>query len=336
MTTHGTDMISSSERQELLPGKIPAPNYDGRNLVFVVGCARSGTTWLQRLLSCHPCIYTGPESHIFAVNIGPQLQAWKKMGALARRGIGLNGYFTEEEFLSTLKQYLASLLTPMIAQLGPNGLFLEKSPPHSFFLREIFELLPRARVIHMLRDPRDVVSSLLAGDEWMSWWAPKNARDAAGLWAKCVESVRNVAPELGSGQFLEVRYESLSLSPTEVLRECIDFLGLEWCPEDIAKAVEANRASLAKAGGGTPIPLSGEAEKRLGPVVVEPKGFIRKAKPGAWKDDLSLKDKFWVWRTVHHLMDEVGYAWPKMMESTFAWASNLIDIVKGTLSFGRR
>ncbi len=40
-------------------GSVLAMNYKGQSLVFIVGCPRSGTTWLQRLLSCHPQIRTG-------------------------------------------------------------------------------------------------------------------------------------------------------------------------------------------------------------------------------------------------------------------------------------
>jgi hypothetical protein len=43
--------------------------------VFLVGCPRSGTTWVQRLLACHPGIATGQESNLFEMYIGPQLRS---------------------------------------------------------------------------------------------------------------------------------------------------------------------------------------------------------------------------------------------------------------------
>lgn len=152
-------------------------DYDGHNMVFVVGCPRSGTTWLQRLLSSHPRILTGQESQVFEVNIAPQLRDWKKMRNPQIRGggIGLPCYLTEERFLQILKIYLLTLLEPMVEQLNPDELFLEKTPAHGLFLPEIFESLPGTRVIHLLRDARDVVSSLLAGGAWLTQWAPKSA-----------------------------------------------------------------------------------------------------------------------------------------------------------------
>ena len=308
-------------------------DYDGHDMVFVVGCPRSGTTWAHRLLACHPQIRTGQESHVFHVHIGPQLRSWRKLADPKRNrgGVGLSCYFTEEEFFRILKAYLLTLIEPMVAHLGPRELFLEKSPPHVLFLPEIFELLPNARVIHVLRDARDVVSSLLSGDEWCSWWAPEKASDAADIWAGHIKAFRDALPKIPRERIHEIRYESLSESPVAVLRQCVDFLGLEWDLADIAKAVDANMASRAKAsGGGTPIPLFGEAAKHSGPVVVEPKNFIRKAQAGAWETDLSWSQKFWVWRKANNLMEEMDYHWPAGMESAFSLLSSSIDIYKGT------
>jgi hypothetical protein len=331
-------LTSHSDSSSLSFPKALPPDYDGHNLVFVVGCGRSGTTWLQRLLASHPKVRTGQESNVFGVNVGHELAAFRTPAAPRyTQGTGLACYFTEEEFLRILRPYMLALLRPMVGPLGPGELFLEKTPEHALFLREISELLPRARVIHMLRDPRDVVSSMLAGDQWLSSWAPKSASAAAGMWLEYVRAVRNTFSKLPPNQFHEVRYESLSRSPEEVLRGCVDFLGLEWSAAEIAKAVDANLASKARrSGGGTPIPLFGEAAKRSGSIVVEPKGFIRKAQPGAWRKDLSLYEKFRVWRVAHELMEEVGYQWPKAMVFTFAFASALADVAKRGLSSARK
>lgn len=242
-------------------------------------------------------------------------------------------YLTEENFRRILRAYLLALVEPMVAPLGPGELFLEKTPDHALYLREIFEFLPRARVIHILRDGRDVVSSLLAaGAGWLSHWAPKDAAGAAGVWVRHVQAVREARSSLLPGQLHEVRYEDLSRAPAEVLRGCTDFLGLEWDSAEIADAVEANRASNARAnGGGTPIPLFGEAAKRSGAVVVEPKGFVRKAKPGGWKNDLSLYQQFRIWRIAHQEMEARGYGWRRSKRVTFACLSKGVDLVKRVL-----
>ena len=301
-------------------------DYDGHNLVLVAGCQRSGTTWFQRLLAAHPKVRTGQESYLFSVHIGPQLQAWKELSEAPNnpRIAGLGCYFTKEEFRSILKSFLLQLLEPMVGNLAPGEIFLEKTPDNALHLPHILELLPRARVIHVLRDARDVVSSLNSREAWLEW-APSDARGAAHLWVRHVEAVRDAMPLIPPGQFYEVRYESMLQNAAKVLRETADFLNLEWNSAEIEKAVELNRAEKAKVTGGTPIPVFGDAAKRFGSVVVEPEGFIRKAKVGSWKNDLSFAQQFWVWRAAHKTMEENGYYWPKINATAFAFGCSIVN-----------
>ncbi len=304
-------------------------SYDGHNLVVVAGCPRSGTTWIQRLLASHSKIHTGPESHLFNHHIGPQLIAWDNSGDAKRsRAVGLSCYFSREEFRSILKSHLIQLLEPMVRNLSPGEVFLEKTPDNALFLPEIFELLPRMRVIHVLRDARDVVSSLISREEWLSKWAPSNARNAAEYWVRRVKAVRDAMPGIPAGQFHEIRYVDMSRAPVDELRKMADFLGLDWNLADIKKAVEVNRADEARKTGGTPIPVYGEVAKRTGPVLIEPKGFIRRAKPGGWKKDLSLVQKFWVWHVAHDTMAENGYHWSKGADLAFSPISSLVDVAR--------
>ncbi|MGH9561821.1 MAG: sulfotransferase family protein [Terracidiphilus sp.] len=306
--------------------------YDGHNLVFVAGCARSGTTWFQRILASHPKIRTGPESHLFDHHIGPQLIAWDSSGDPTKpRAAGLSCYFSREEFRSILKSNLVQLLNPMVQNLSPGEVFLEKTPDNALYLPQIFELLPRARVIYVLRDARDVVSSLTAPESWLFNWAPSNARMAAEFWVRRIKAVRDAMPSIPAGQFHQIRYEALLDSPVEVMRGTADFLGLDWSLADIEKAVEANRADQARKTGGTPIPVYGDRAERSGPVLVEPKGFIRRAKSGAWKKDLSLVQQFWVWRVAHATMAENGYYWSKGATLAFSPISSLVSLARGGL-----
>jgi hypothetical protein len=311
-----------------------AADYDGHDLVLVAGSPRSGTTWLQRLLASHPKIRTGQESNLFSQHIGPQLRNWREAAdPRYRGGLGLGCYFTEADFIAIVKSYLLKLLEPMVAGLAPGELFLEKSPSNALFLPEILELLPRARVIHVLRDARDVVSSMTSGESWLATWAPANARDAARMWVRHVRAVWDALPKVRPRQFHEVRYETLSRTPVEVLRGTADFLGLDWNLAEISDAVERNRASKARVSGGTPIPVSGEVGKRSGPVVVEPKGFIRKAETGSWKNDLSFYEKFWVWWVAHETMQAADYHWSNPMRFAFSCFSLPLDLGKRLVRF---
>jgi hypothetical protein len=71
-------------------------------------------------------------------------------------------------------------------------------------------------------------------------------------------------------------------------------------------ALQKNSPDAARAGQGTPIPLGGEF---AGGVVQEPAGFIRQARSGTWRQDLSPADKLAVWRVARSTMARVGYPW---------------------------
>jgi hypothetical protein len=271
-------------------------------------------------------VRTGQESNLFSAHIGPQLRSWADAADPRNRGgVGLACYFAEDDFRSIVKSYLVKLLEPMVGNLKPGEIFVEKTPDNALYLGEILELLPRARVIHVLRDTRDVVCSLIAREAWMGDWAPTTAKDAAQRWVRHVTAVRDAMPAIPAGQFHEVRYETLTKAPVEEMRKTAEFLGLDWPLADIEKAVEMNRADKARATGGTPIPIHGEVAKRSGSVLVEPQGFVRKAKSGSWEKDLSLSQKFWVWRAAHKMMEEKGYRWPKGLGTVFPLMYSFVE-----------
>ena len=290
-----------------------APDYRGANLVFVVGCPRSGTTWVQRLLASHPHIRTGQESDLFDEYIGPQLRAWRREldpNSSGRGGVGLGCYFEEAEFVRLLRSYMLQLLEPLVGGLQPGQLFVEKTPSHVLFVPEIVALLPEARFIHVLRDARDTVSSLLGASRgWGRAWAPKKAGGAASTWVIHVQAAQVAQRQLPSSQYFELRYETLHTEGAALLKRLADWLCLTWSDSDIAAALAENAPDRARAGKGTPIPLGGQFATSGQSTVKEPEGFIRKAQAGSWRSDLSPLDKLAVWRVARTTMAEVGYPW---------------------------
>jgi Sulfotransferase family len=285
--------------------------YDGHNIVFIVGCARSGTTWLQRLLASHPKIHTGQESFLFSSYIGPQLRTWRselRTLASGRGGSGMGAYLTETEFLSILQDEMKKFLEPMVGNLPSDHLFLEKTPNHAFWIPEIMQMLPKTRIINMLRDGRDVVSSMLAASEsWWSW-APGNAFSASRRWVRNVEAARRAMKKLSPNQVYEVRYEQLLQSPELVLQNVSNFLGIEWERGKLLEAVERNDAKVARKSA-TIIPIKGQFAVIEGREVKQPEGFIRKAKSGSWKEDLTPVEKILTWVGASRTMAKVGYPW---------------------------
>jgi hypothetical protein len=97
------------------------------------------------------------------------------------------------------------------------------------YAQELLSLFPQAKIIHIYRDPRDVLASYRR----FSWGGEDVAvisRRLAGIYCRWLEIRR----ELPSGCYLEVGLEDLSRHPRESLGQICDFAGLRF-EEDLLK-----------------------------------------------------------------------------------------------------
>ncbi|MFH1111387.1 MAG: sulfotransferase [Planctomycetota bacterium] len=284
---------------------------DGSAFVFVIGAGRSGTTWVQSLLGSHPEVLACQESMIFSHFLGPCLRQWHTTSREGRdRGIGLRNYLTYEGFAELLKDMFLRVFAEPIRALGRRRFIVDKTPAHATWVPEIIELLPCARFIHVLRDARDAVASLLAaGRSWGASWAPAHPREAALDWQRSVLGAREAIDRLGQGQTAEVRYENLLGDAHAELRRMFDFLGLSYDGKLIDEIVRACEFTKVKREGRSPgISLFG-AMRKEGTTRREPEGFFRRGEAGIWRKELSLIDRYYVWRYARKTMRRVGYPW---------------------------
>jgi hypothetical protein len=220
---------------------------------FIVGCGRSGTTLLRNVLCSHPEVLIPPETSFFfwhRVNdasrplsdaeckrLLPELR-------LDRTSRLRPDHFLRRElvFLGTdWERFLAEVRGRPPERRRPVDVFEaliddwvrrqdkrvsmvgEKTPHHVFAMRRILRNMPKARFIHMVRDPRAVVPSLLE----MPWF--KGGTAAAALrWRNSVEAVRTQQGNLAPDRFLEVRYEDLVQDLPGMARRLAGFLGLAF------------------------------------------------------------------------------------------------------------
>lgn len=286
---------------------------DGRNLIFVAGAPRSGTTYLQRLLAALPRIKTGQESHLFSL-IGPLMRGWQAqargLSSDPRGGVGLPCYFDEKEFGNIVQTFIYQLVNHMVGSLQDGEYFVEKTPRNALYIDLINEFFPQAHIINIIRDARDVVASLLAASRsWGKNWAPKQADEAARMWCQRVNKAGSASRKLPTTQFMQVKYENLIQSPTKSLEKIINFLGIDATEGEIENAVAQNSLEIARKTGGTPIVKGGLAAKYSGQIVKEPDGFVRKGKLSGWKKDLSFFEKIQIWRVARATMKKYGYEW---------------------------
>jgi hypothetical protein len=200
-------------------------------LVFVVGAPRSGTTFLAGALGAQPGLVDLGE-------VKPLKAAIPRLAELPER-----------EAAARLRRTL-----DVVRRLGLAGHLrgVEQTPETSFVLAAALRAYPEARAVHIVRDGRDVVSSLLergwlgadrsgADDAGISygahprfWVEPERAdefrtaseaRRAAWAWRRYATAARAVPQRT-----LELRYERLVTAPSAVAREVAEPLGLDPGP----------------------------------------------------------------------------------------------------------
>jgi hypothetical protein len=101
----------------------------------------------------------------------------------------------------------------------------EKSPNHIYFWPFIEASFPLARVVHIVRDGRDVALSQVKAP-----FGPKTIATAAERWVKFVERIRMIGGQVGCRRYFEVRYEDLLASPRETLTQLLQFIGEPYDP----------------------------------------------------------------------------------------------------------
>ena len=129
-----------------------------------------------------------------------------------------------DQLRALLGGYLATLFAELLRSTRRRVLFLDETWA-LLFMRELHELLPRARFIHMLRDPRDVIASFS-----QQRWCPRDRVAAARFYLELMDRILAHRQELGT-RYYEVRLEALVAEPRLTLTNLCEFLGLAFTEE---------------------------------------------------------------------------------------------------------
>jgi hypothetical protein len=211
--------------------------------IFIVGAGRSGTTLLQLMLNAHPRISVAGEIHFFDLilqirNRVPSLAAeedFERFCSLVKQTYNFRHLAHGQEALARVERRLRStegrtyelvyrcLLEEFAAMEGAVRCG-EKTPQNVRYIPEILRIFPQAKIVHMIRDPRDVVSSLVR----MPWASPDVITNAL-KWKADVHSTVNLCGCRST--YRELRYEDLVASPESCLRSLCSFIEEPFSPE---------------------------------------------------------------------------------------------------------
>lgn len=219
--------------------------------VFVVGCAKSGTTWVMNILNAHPAVVIDGEGAL-GWRLLPELaQAAKRFNQHQQQyGHGAHTHITEAEFAALFRFAVCQRLAAYIERSGkdPADLRLvgDKTPQHTVVMTQLAASCPDARFIHIVRDPRDAATSAwfhFAGgsaDNAGKDFAAYASEFIAGPWSVGVSAAIAASRQL-PGRVHHIRYEDLHAAPDESIGAMLRFLDLDASPRAVGPCIEASR-----------------------------------------------------------------------------------------------
>lgn len=269
--------------------------------IFVVGCPRSGTTLLRRMLVVHSRIAIPEETHFIPVFFdgygepGSAEDVRRLVDAiLSLRWIrDWNCSFDREALLGcrTFAGIVATLFETHARQ-EQKPRWGDKTPQYVACMPLLGRLFPDARFIHIHRDPRDSVASWVAAP-----FGPNNSYVAAMEWRRLVDAGRAAGRDLGPGRYLEVSYEELVRQPEPTLRGICTFLGEEFEP-----------------GMLTPVPFSGRdpiyrfwKPRTHGMPRASRSKAVEPFRAGHWRSTMAIRDRAIIESAAGQTMRELGY-----------------------------
>lgn len=312
--------------------------YDG--VFFVAGEMRSGTSWLRRTVSAHPQVVCGHEGSFFgkgwdreeipvytepvssftrALAVSEELDIW--------HGLPWNRWTdeAEEDYRNLARLSVDYFLSKEVARTGKR-IVGDKSPQHTECLDEIYDIYPDAKIIHIVRDGRDVAVSAM--NHW--WRLAKDREDGvfelsteelekrdayledreafvaegrsifteerlgqlARRWAYRVGKARKDGESLYGEAYVEIRYEDLLQNPEENLFLILEALG--------ARRGEPMIERCVKAGSFERLSSRRQGEEDAG-------SFYRKGVAGDWKSVFTVRDREIYERIAGEQLAAMGY-----------------------------
>ncbi len=269
-----------------------------KNIVFVGGAGRSGTTYLAHALSKFDHISTGVESQWLSELIQLDLphSQWVSFAQKHWKVTTSPRKVTSSQWdeLSSIaaKSDIRSFCSKLLSFLAKKGvpLVVDHTPANIVNFKILSATFPQAKFLHIIRDGRGVFASLKN-----VMWGANTPFAAAEYWARFLAHGFMAKSLSNSDQYREVHYEKLLEDPNEI----IDIV--KWLSSSIVNNEKLVQKTLDVQEAQTEVPKHTQGQHALvnkGP---------QTSRINAWKKDLSKKEIKVFEKHVGNLLSFYGY-----------------------------
>jgi hypothetical protein len=271
-----------------------------QNLVWIFGMGRSGNTWMMGMMRemSHQQTWDEP----FVGKLFGDFYNKETVANLTRANF-IMGDPVRKSWIRSIRSFVLNGAISSHPRLRPEDYLIVGEHNGSAGAPLLVEALPESRVILLVRDPRDVVASIVDGARkggWLHQW-----RESKGIWqqdslverdpnAYVKQLAERYSYEVGcakraydahKGRKILVRYEDLRANTLSTMRRIYSALEIPVNEEELVQVVAAHSWEN--------IPMKDKGQGK----------FTRKATPGAWREDLTPEQAKIIEETTSSLLE---------------------------------
>ncbi len=195
-----------------------------KNIIFILGMPRTGTSMIEQIISNHSKVYGGGEISLLS-------NYFTKF---------FNSNLSDGDLKSTLDNYRSKYLN-FLDKMTNSKIVTDKAPLNFRWIGIIKFLFPNSKIIHCTRDPFENSWSIFKNEFEQGMFFSNNFIDIAEFYKLHNNIMKFWTDEFGKNIF-EIKYEHIIENPEKKIRELIKFCNLNW--EDKCLEFYKNKKSI--------------------------------------------------------------------------------------------